>query len=69
MLNYLQYVNFSRNPFIVSHIYNFIFLKDFDGDFALRDNMGTNFDFSKCTFTNSFAEYILSNFSFMGFQF
>ena len=67
MLNNFQDVNFSGDSFIVSNVDNFVFLKNLDSDFSLRDYVSSNFNFTKRSFTDCLTQNVLTNLSFMWF--
>ena len=55
MPNYLQDVDFTRNPFNIRLVLDLVFLKDFDGYFLTCDQMSSEPNFTESALAKRFA--------------
>ena len=62
MPNNLEDMDFSCNPLDIMYIYNFVFFQDLNGNFFSSEAMGSNHDFSECTFSKITAQNIVTDY-------
>ncbi len=51
----LENVNLARNSLYISHIYDSIFLEDFNSNFLACEDMRCQLNLPECAFSNRFA--------------
>ena len=61
MSYHLQYMNFSCYSLNIIYVLNFVLFKNFNGNFFTSEVVNSKFNFTKCSFSNGFAEDILSH--------